>query len=46
MAAALTHEWSAGQTEGRVTWLKLLKLQKFGRAKFDLLRRRVLYRAA
>jgi transposase len=46
VAAALTHEWSAGQTEGQVTRLKLLKRQMFGRAKFDLLRRRVLHRAA
>ena len=46
VAAALTHEWSAGQTEGQVTRLKLLKWQMYGRANFDLLRRRVLHRAA
>ena len=31
--AALTHEWSNGQTEGQVTRLKLVKRQMFGRAK-------------
>lgn len=34
--------WSNGQTEGQVTRLKLLKRQMYGRANFDLLRRRVL----
>lgn len=42
--AALTTEWSNGQTEGQVNRLKFLKRQMFGRAKFDLLRARVLYR--
>lgn len=46
VAAALTHAWSAGQTEGQVTRLKLLKRQMYGRANFDLLRRRGLHRAA
>jgi transposase len=41
--AALEHEWSQGQTEGHVTRLKLLKRQMYGRAKFDLLRLRVLH---
>ena len=41
--AALTTEWSNGQVEGQVNRLKLLKRQMYGRAKFDLLRRRVLY---
>jgi transposase len=40
--AGLTLEWSNGQTEGQVNRLKLLKRQMYGRAKFDLLRRRVL----
>jgi transposase len=40
--AALTSPWSNGQTEGQVTRLKLLKRQMYGRAKFDLLRKRVL----
>lgn len=42
--AALSTEWSNGQTEGQVTGLKLLKRQMYGRAKLDLLRKRVLYR--
>lgn len=41
--AAMKVEWSNGQTEGQVNRLKLLKRQMFGRAKFDLLRARVLY---
>ena len=40
--AALSHEWSNGQVEGQVNRLKTLKRQMFGRAKFDLLRRRFL----
>ena len=40
--AALTLPWSSGQTEGQVTKLKLIKRQLYGRANFDLLRRRVL----
>jgi transposase len=40
--AALTTRWSNGQTEGQVNKLKLLKRQMYGRAKFDLLRRRLL----
>ena len=40
--AALTTRWSNGQTEGHVNKLKLLKRQMYGRAKFDLLRRRLL----
>lgn len=40
--AALTSEWSNGQTEGQVNRLKLLKRQMYGRANFDLLRARVL----
>jgi len=42
--AALETDWSNGQTEGQVNRLKLLKRQMYGRAKFDLLRARVLYR--
>jgi transposase len=41
--AAMRTEWSNGQTEGQVNRLKLLKRQMYGRAKFDLLRARVLY---
>ena len=40
--AALTNTWSSGQVEGQVTKTKLVKRQMFGRAKFDLLRKRVL----
>jgi transposase len=43
--AALSLGWSNGQTEGQVNRLKLLKRQMYGRAKFDLLRKRVLHRA-
>jgi transposase len=38
----LTLRYSNGQTEGQVTRLKLIKRQGYGRAKFDLLRKRVL----
>lgn len=41
--AALTTEWSNGQVEGQVNRLKLIKRQMYGRAKFDLLRLRVLH---
>jgi transposase len=40
--AGLTLRWSNGQTEGQVTRLKLLKRQGYGRAKVDLMRKRVL----
>ena len=43
--AALTQPWSNGPTEGHVNRLKLLKRQMYGRAKFDLLRSRVLHAA-
>jgi transposase len=39
---ALSLGWSNGQTEGQVNRLKFIKRQMFGRANFDLLRRRVL----
>jgi transposase len=42
--AALEKEWSNGQTEGQVNRLKTIKRQMYGRANFDLLRARVLYR--
>lgn len=41
--AALEFPWSSGQTEGQITRLKLIKRQMYGRAKFDLLRLRVLH---
>ena len=40
--AALSFEWSNGQVEGQVNRLKLIKRKMYGRAKFDLLRKRVL----
>lgn len=40
--AALTLPWSQGQVEGQINRLKLIKRQMYGRAKFDLLRKRVL----
>lgn len=40
--AALSQPWSNGQTEGHVNRLKFYKRQMHGRAKFDLLRVRVL----
>jgi transposase len=40
---ALTLPWSNGQVEGHINRLKLLKRQMYGRASFDLLRRRFLY---
>ena len=43
--AALTTEYSNGQTEGQVNRLKLIKRQAYGRAQFDLLRLRVLHRS-
>jgi len=43
--AGLSLPWSQGQVEGQITRLKLLKRQMYGRAKFDLLRLRVLSRA-
>ncbi len=41
--AALTTDWNNGQVEGQVNRLKLIKRQMYGRAKFDLLRQRVLH---
>jgi hypothetical protein len=43
--AALQQPWSNGQVEGQVNRLKLIKRQMYGRAGFELLRRRVLHRA-
>jgi transposase len=40
--AGLSLAWSNGPTEGHVNRLKLIKRQMYGRANFDLLRRRVL----
>ena len=38
--AACHENWSNGPTEGQVTRLNLIARQRFGRASFDLLRRR------
>ncbi len=43
--AGCTLPWSNGQTEGQITKLKAIKRSMYGRAKFDLLRRRALYAA-
>lgn len=43
--AACSSEISNGQTAGQITRLKLIKRSMYGRANFDLLRLRVLYRA-
>ena len=43
--AGLTLRSSNGQTEGQVNRLKLLKQHGYGRAKVDLLRKRVLARS-
>ena len=43
--AGLSLHWSQGQVEGAVNRLKLIKRSMYGRAKFDLLRIRVLYAA-
>ena len=37
--------WSNGQAEGQITKLKMMKRQMYGRANFDLLRRRILLAA-
>nr|WP_246496980.1 ISL3 family transposase [Sphaerisporangium rubeum] len=42
VTAGLTLPWSSGPVEGHVNRIKMLKRQMFGRANFDLLRRRVL----
>ena len=41
---ALSMPWSNGQVEGQINRLKFIKRQMYGRAKLDLLRKRVLYR--
>ena len=40
--AAITEQWSNGQTEGQITKLKLVKRQMYGRAKIDLLQARLI----
>ena len=43
--AGLTMQWNNGVVEGHVNRLKCIKRAMYGRAKFDLLRQRVLYRS-
>ena len=43
VVAGLTLSWSTGPLEGHINRLKLIKRQGYGRAKFDLLRLRVLH---
>lgn len=43
--AALCFRWSTGQVEGQVQRLKVIKRGMYGRAKFDLLRKRVMHAA-
>lgn len=40
---AMTLQWSNGQVEGNNNRIKMLKRQMYGRAKFDLLRARILF---
>jgi transposase len=42
VTAGLTLPYSSGPVEGNVNRIKMLKCQMYGRAKFDLLRKRVL----
>ena len=42
VTAGLTLPWNSGAVEGQVNRVKMLKRQMYGRAKFDLLRRRIL----
>lgn len=42
ITAGLTLPYSSGPVEGTVNCIKMIKHQMFGRANFDLLRKRVL----
>jgi transposase len=42
VTAGLSVPWSSGQAEGQNTRVKLIKRQGYGRANFDLLRKRIL----
>jgi len=46
VSAALTLQWNNGSSEGHINRLKMVKRQMYGRANFDLLRKRFLYKAA
>jgi len=43
--AAMTVDWSNGQTEGQINRLKTIKRQMYGRAGLELLERRFLLAA-
>ncbi|MEU1328603.1 transposase [Streptomyces sp. NPDC005865] len=45
VTAGLTLPWNSGVVEGHVNRIKMLKRQMFGRAGFELLRKRVLLHA-
>ncbi|GAA1264057.1 hypothetical protein GCM10009658_02050 [Planotetraspora silvatica] len=45
VTAGLTHAWNSGPVEGHVNRIKMIKRQMFGRANFDLLRKRILLTA-
>ncbi|AWZ10115.1 MULTISPECIES: transposase [unclassified Streptomyces] len=42
--AGLSSPWSSGQVEGQNTRVKFIKRAGYGRANFDLLRKRILHR--
>ncbi|MDX2644361.1 transposase [Streptomyces sp. NBC_00510] len=42
VTAGLTQPWNSGVVEGHVNRIKMLKRQMFGRAGFELLRKRVI----
>jgi transposase len=44
ITAGLSSPWSSGQVEGQNTRVKLIKRLGYGRANFDLLRKRILLR--
>ena len=46
VTAALTLKWNNASSEGHINRLKMVKRQMFGRANFDLRRKRFLYKAA
>ena len=43
VAAAMSSPWSNGQVEGQVNRVKMIKRARYGRAHFDLLRKRILH---
>lgn len=44
VTAGVTLPWSNGPTEGHINRLKQIKRQMYGRAKLDLLKRRIMRR--